>query len=203
MLLPVAEWQTCLKMKRTIKHNLIWSQWGDDSIRTETLFTFWSQWQERCHYYVRKGFIRTCTRVFLSCSLLIYVTAIYTMLLKLLVFLFYPGCGAVYAAHRHCEQHGELPLSAVHVDQCQLPEQFCQQPGRRFRRQWRDGHDAGRRAHSYLQQLCPTQASGQSKRWHNCMSALFSQKPGASATSFFFSYSHIGESQRLREACEL
>lgn len=32
-----------LKMESKIKHNLIWSHWGDDSIRMETLCTFRSQ----------------------------------------------------------------------------------------------------------------------------------------------------------------
>lgn len=73
------------------------------------------------------------------------------------------GCGAVYAAHRHSQQHGELPLSAVHVNQRQLPEQLGQQPGRRLWRQRGDGHDAGGRAHRHLQQLCPAQAPGQCK----------------------------------------
>lgn len=118
MLLPVAEWQTCLTMKRTIKHNLIWSHCGDDSIRTETLFTFWSQWQERCHYYVWKGFIRTCTSMFSSCSLLIYVTAIYIMLLKLVVFLFprmwssiccTPALWTAWRAHTLCRPCRSVP----------------------------------------------------------------------------------------------
>lgn len=73
------------------------------------------------------------------------------------------GCGGLHAAHRHSKQHGELPLSAVHVDQRQLSEQLRQQPGRRFGRQRGDCHDAGGGAHRHLQQLRPTQTSGQSR----------------------------------------
>lgn len=86
------------------------------------------------------------------------------LILSCLGLLFFsPGCGAVYVAHRHSQQHGELPLSAIHVNQRQLPEQLSQQPGRRFRRQWGDGHDAGGRAHRHLQQLGSAQTPGECK----------------------------------------
>ena len=72
-----------------------------------------------------------------------------------------PGRGAVHAADRYGQQHGELPFAAFHVHQRKLPEQLGQQPGGRFGRQRRDGHDAGGRANSHLQQLSPAQAPGQ------------------------------------------
>ena len=64
------------------------------------------------------------------------------------------GGGAVPAADRHHQQHGELPVCSQYVHLSQFTEQLRQQSGRRLRRQqqW-DGHDAGGRAHRHLQQL--------------------------------------------------
>ncbi len=82
------------------------------------------------------------------------------------------GCGAVHAAYGHGEQHGELPLAAVHVHQRQLPELFGEQPRGRLGRQRRDGHDAGGRAYGVLQQLGAAQTTGMAPT--ECLKITFS-----------------------------